>query len=444
MLLKLYYNRGVFTKEGTIIVKKFQTLVFLLFISLWGVLSLGGSAAHFVKSVFLRVDRWNAAAVYPFESPKSRGARSSLALEVISRVIEKADNAATTYNPLYQDISIAKKFLDRHLYGYDMTTSISGTGKSELVVKHESGLLSYLITDKDISDPLRKCEEFAQWLEAEGVHNRLAFVPPFKTGPIASSYMGVYTDDARKIFAKISGLRERCWEVVHFTDYADAHGLTESKLFFRTDHHWLPMSGLKGCALVSEWLNSKGFEVDASIFDISNYDVTYWDAPMFGSQGRKVTQVYAEPERLPIVAPRYETDLTVFNSKIKATTAGDIQATLFNYDTFKEKNLYKASYYSFYYYGSNPLFQIHNNQRHDGKRILVIKESQANVMIPYMCNIAEYVDVIDLRHFNGSLRAFIKANKPDCVILVYGASGFSGYDPDKFAMSPLTDPFYFE
>ena len=165
---------------------------------------------------------------------------------------------------------------------------------------------------------------------------------------------------------------------------------------------------------------------------------------MFGSQGRKVTQVYAEPERLPIVAPRYETDLTVFNSKLKATTSGNIQATLFNYDTFKEKNLYKASYYSFYYYGSNPLFQIHNNQRHDGKRILVIKESQANVMIPYMCNMAEYVDVIDLRHFNGSLRAFIKANKPDCVILVYGASGFGGYDPEKFAMSRLFDPFYFE
>ena len=50
-------------------------------------------------------------------------------------------------------------------------------------------------------------------------------------------------------------------------------------------------------------------------------------------------------------------------------------------------------------------------------------------MYPYLGNISENVDVIDLRFFSGSLNTYIEKHQPDTIIMVYGISLFQGLNP---------------
>lgn len=383
-------------------------------------------------------DIWDAAVVYPFDI-NQKIPKTDSKISLWSFIVKQV-NSASKHNSLYQKFVSIKKFFDKNFWGYNATTSLAQTKIiDELVVLHQSGVLSFLTVDIDLEPVFEALEKFSTYLVTEGVKHRLIFVPPIKSGALSEAYMGVYRDDFRLVDKKISqGAIRAGWECLSVLGRVEAMGLTERDLFFKTDHHWLPQSGLLGCALLSEYLKDKGFEIDEGIFDIENYDITYAKNLWFGSQAKKITASYAAPETFPIVTPKYETDLTVFNSEIKSTKSGKIQEILFDYSVF-DREIY---YHNFYSYGDQPLLQIHNNKRHDGQRILLIKESQANAMIPFMCNMAEYIDAIDLRHFKGSLKTFINKHKPDCVILIYGINGFSEYKSQT--ENSLTDPFYFE
>ncbi|MBR2795376.1 MAG: hypothetical protein IKE16_12085, partial [Solobacterium sp.] len=214
----------------------------------------------------------------------------------------------------------------------------------------------------------------------------------------------------------------------------------EKDLFFQTDHHWLPMTGISACRSIVPWLNENGFPVDQHIYDAENYKIDYSEIPFLGSQGRKVTLAYADLEKMPLVKPLYDSSLTVHLSYGDQTLSGTIEETLLADSYLKETNLYNNSHYNYYGHGSQGLVSIHNNNMHDGSRILVLKESFANCMYPYMPSMAEYIDVIDLRHFDGSLKGFISKNKPEAVIMIYGVQGFFGYR--LYGMAE--NPFYFE
>ncbi len=167
------------------------------------------------------------------------------------------------------------------------------------------------------------------------------------------------------------------------------------------------------------------------MFDIDNYDIQYNTIPFIGTLGRKVTTVYTEPELMPLLMPKYETDLEVFVSELNSTKTGTIEETLFDYDKLQRSRKYLQRQYRFYGYGDQALIEIHNNNLNDGKRVLVVKESYADCMVPYLSNLAENISVIDPRHFDGSVVSYIEKNDPDAVIFVYSAGTFVDHGESK-------------
>ena len=53
------------------------------------------------------------------------------------------------------------------------------------------------------------------------------------------------------------------------------------------------------------------------------------------------------------------------------------------------------------------------------KDLLILKNSFANVVSPFLALETENVSIIDLRYFNGSLKAYIKEYDPDLVMILY-------------------------
>lgn len=385
-------------------------------------------------------DLWIAREEYPFETNMQKKedflySDKQGTKQLIVKFETKVEDQVTNNFRYKMPFVLLQKKFDRDLWRYNMTTSLNGSSNDpasseDVVVQLDNGYLSFVIDDFNTNDAVKKMVDFAHQMESEG-RDFLWLETPIKTnGNDFSENDDVFTDYSN----------EKRQEIVEVFDENELHykSLTEeinalpgdkSERFFKTDHHWLPQTGVWACGILAEELNHTfGYEIDESMYDLSNYTVEYEDREMLGSQGKKVTTVYTDTEPFPIVIPTYDTDLSVFVSGINATKEGKIQDTLFNYEEIAGDKLYYDNCYAFYGYGDQAYISIHNKERNDGRRILVIKESFADAMYPYMCHMAEYVDVIDLRAFDGSLQTFIQKTNPDTVIVIYGVSGFQGSD----------------
>ena len=169
-----------------------------------------------------------------------------------------------------------------------------------------------------------------------------------------------------------------------------------------------------------DYLNENmGFSIDTDIFNEENYTVTY-PGEWLGSQGKQVTEVYCDSEPFPVVIPKYDSDITAFLSKKNATVSGRIEDVLLDWSILEQTDIYTRRNYDFYSYGNLALISIHNNLLNDGKRVLMVKRSFADSMVPSLAACVENLDVIDLRYFDGSLQSYIEATKPDTIIAVYG------------------------
>ncbi len=415
--------------------KKIFSVIFVIALFAYMLVALNSLRIDLTNTTADSSPKWNAEEEYPFQSEaeESVDAPKTTPLKRVAKIIQalktRVDNLVTSDNLLYTDIAIFRKTIDRNVYGFNVTTSLSGTTNDlkdprDLVVLHESGFLSFVYDDCDVTLPMKNLQEFDQYL-ADRETDLLLFIPPYKDGKIHSSYRGVYHDYSSELLNDIVQQAQQYGvDSINFLDTAECEGLSEEQLYFRTDHHWLPQSGLLGCKSISPWLIDRGYDIDTERFELSSYNINYAQQPMLGSQGIKTTAAYADIDYMPILEPLYSTDLTVTNANAGTILTGSIADTLYDYSMIQTPSLDSTKHFQFYSYGDPPLLQIHNNQRTDGKRILVIKDSFARVMVPYMCNMAEYVDVIDLRHFDGSLKTYIEENTPDSVIIIYAVGTF--------------------
>ena len=428
---------------------KIYAVIFILVIFCVCISSFAPPAVSFVSGEKepgnMGVAAWNGAAEYPFENTAWDGMTADpasqeqnlfgTALEKVRgavgriRGIESAvKDSVTERHPWRMPFVLLNRTWSRYICGMNMTTALSGTEISEsesVVAVRSDGMLTYIMDDVDVTGTTWALIDFAKEMEEQGRYF-LLFEPPVKAGDLDAQYQAVAADYTAQRDARVNAL---LWEhgvnYVSCAEKAEAEGIGSTELFFKTDHHWLPQAGLWACRVLSETLNgAAGYEIDTGIFDESNYEITWLPDFFLGSQGRKVTEVYAPPEDFPIVLPKYESDLTVFHSVLNDTLSGPVRDTMFDWSLLEETDLYSLNAYGAYGYGDEGLTRIRNNDLSDGRRVLIIKVSLADCMAPYLCNIAEYVDLIDLRAFGGSLRTYIRETDPDAVVVIYPTSTF--------------------
>lgn len=355
-------------------------------------------------------------------------ARARGAVSQFRGIKSSIEKAVKDQHPLRMPFVLLNRTWSRYICGMNMTTALSGTELSEnenVVAVRSDGMLTYIMDDVDVTGTAWALIDFAKEMEEQG-RFFLLFEPLIKTGNLDAQYRAVVTDYAAQRDAQVNALlSENGVNYVSCTEKAQQEGLEDTQLFFKTDHHWLPQAGIWACGVLAEALNgAAGYEIDAGVFDGSNYEITWLPDFFLGSQGRKVTEVYAPPEDFPIILPKYESDLTVFHSVLNRTLSGSIRDTMFDWNVLEETDLYSRNAYGLYGYGDEGLTRIHNNDLPDGRRVLFIKVSLADCMAPYLSNIAEYVDLIDLRAFGGSLRSYIRETDPDAVVVIYPTSTF--------------------
>lgn len=174
---------------------------------------------------------------------------------------------------------------------------------------------------------------------------------------------------------------------------------TGGDFYFKTDHHWNAYGAYVGYAALSE---AMGFPcVEQSAFDYRTVP-----QPFYGTLYSKAVTTWQKPDTLVIPYPKGKS--SVIQVTGKKTHQG----------IYWDEYLNKKDKYSVYL-GGNPSVTVVKNPDAKGGKLLLLKDSFANSMIPYLSQNFSEIHMIDLRYYNLDIYAYIKQNGIERAAAVY-------------------------
>ncbi len=181
-------------------------------------------------------------------------------------------------------------------------------------------------------------------------------------------------------------------------------------IYYRTDHHWTTLGAYYAYSQLCDLLGLTPFDLDShQAVEIPDFYGTFY------SRARTWN---ARPDTLTY----YDLDNPMTIYTVTGAGMPDAGETTGLYDLAK---LGVYDKYAVFLHGNNGLSQVEG----DGEgRILVIKDSYANSLVPFLtANYAE-IDVVDLRNYNYGLDTLIADNDYDQILVLYSFDSFKS-DP---------------
>ncbi len=358
---------------------------------------------------------------YPFEDASAdKTARMTITEKVESKaqnLKDKINEYSTNENklsPLYYGVFGAV----HRVLGRDL---IENSEKN--VYRLKDGELVYLTEYEKADSAWEYVSDFAEWLRG----NDTAFMyllPACKNDDSQKDYpagFGTGYDKTAEEFLQY--LSDNGIEYLDAKESLLGIDPEFDNWFYETDHHWNVHAAVAVAEAEAKALSERfGISCDMSVFGEENYTPKVFPKSFLGSLGRKVTMGYVEPEDLEILYPRFDTEFHIEIKQNKIDMTGDFGETLINENIIKAGYSTKSSYEAFLY-GDRKLIRIENKKCENDTRVLVLKQSNADVVNPYFACSVKYMDIIDPRNFNGSIRTFIKETKPDAVVILASFPG---------------------
>ncbi len=169
-------------------------------------------------------------------------------------------------------------------------------------------------------------------------------------------------------------------------------------IYYRTDHHWTTLGAYYGYL---QFCNAQGLPpVDISKLtanSIENFTGTY-DAKYKGIGIKPDTITYYS---IPI-------EKMVVDKEEKSSL----------YDLEKTKVRDK---YAMFLHGNHPVSVIYakENEHNQGKKLLLLKDSYANSMVPFLTYNYQEIYVVDLRYYTDSIGKLVEDNGIQTIFLLY-------------------------
>ena len=183
----------------------------------------------------------------------------------------------------------------------------------------------------------------------------------------------------------------------------------KTKLYYRTDHHWTTAGAYTAYVQLVKSLGLK--PVKKSAFDIEKYGGFY--GTTYSTSGFWLT----EPDIIEVWNNKKN------DGKITVViTEGDESKS---YDSMYFKNhLDEDDKYPVFLDGNHALETITNSRVKSGKA-LVIKDSFAHCLAPFLAENFNTVTTVDMRYYKNSVSDLVKEGGYDRVFVIYGIDNFA-------------------
>jgi hypothetical protein len=181
---------------------------------------------------------------------------------------------------------------------------------------------------------------------------------------------------------------------------------TGEELYYKTDHHWTSFGAYiaAGAFLESRSLDSD--KIPPLLLEDNNFLGTYFS-------------------RSKRIGAKADT-IRFYDSKFSRITVNNEQKTTL-YDNSK---LGTRDKYASFLWGNNGLTIIENDASPE-RKLLIIKDSYANSMIPFLTNKYSRIIVIDPRYYSENYSEIMSKESFDDILFLYGVKNFAS-DSDLF------------
>ncbi len=192
-----------------------------------------------------------------------------------------------------------------------------------------------------------------------------------------------------------------------------------TQLYYKTDHHWTTDGAYKG---YEEFSKSR----DISPAQEKSFTKSLATDKFLGSLYYKNGAQIGEPENIILYLKEKPYPLLVkyYDTKEKVTT-------LYDADKLKGKDKYEI-----FTGGNHSQIKIRTNVK-TKRKLLLIKDSYANAMLPFLINDFAEINVVDLRYYTGTMADILNNNEVTDVLILYNVNTFNTdpsilniYDPD--------------
>ena len=212
------------------------------------------------------------------------------------------------------------------------------------------------------------------------------------------------------------------------TDYVDLRPLFEnngiySSWFFKTDHHWKPEAAFFAWQELAGVLEDRyGFRTDPALTSPASWSTQVLEDFFLGSQGKRVGSLYAGVDDITLYTPKFDTNLTYACPAYGFTRTGPFNQSVCFPERVEEQDWFNGNPYTYYAGGDYPLATITNHNNPDGPRVVMLRDSFACALTPFLALSCSELVTIDLRYFEGDLLDTIGSYDPDLVLTLYTAS----------------------
>lgn len=190
--------------------------------------------------------------------------------------------------------------------------------------------------------------------------------------------------------------------------YIDINALFEKnkdkELFYKTDHHW---TSLGSYITYTEYCNRLGLNpVNQKDFTKKEYGgfygTSYSKSALWNTHSDIIT-IWENP----------------FQNNIKIYIDDGAQGTTTSESLFFYNHLEKMDKYPVFIDGNHGFVKITNDKVNDG-RLLIVKDSFAHSIAPFLCANYHEIYLIDPRYYKAPITDIIKNNSVDTLLILYG------------------------
>lgn len=203
---------------------------------------------------------------------------------------------------------------------------------------------------------------------------------------------------------------ELCSDKVIWIDLRQS--LTGEESFYNTDHHWTTKGAYQAYGKLAMDMIGKTTEPEGEPITVSeNFYGTSWSAS---------GAIWVLPDSINTWIPENSFEVTGYKTGMPEIS-----------QLYVEEYLLEKDQYAMFLGGNQPLCIIRNEVA-DGK-LLVIRDSFADSLVPFLAQDFGEVHLIDLRYFRESVSSYIDKNEIDSVLVLYSNTDFVS-DENLFLM----------
>jgi len=288
------------------------------------------------------------------------------------------------------------------------------------VYKMSNGQETWNYRGYDVGTYAEHYKVFAENLKSERIP--LLFVQaPFKINKYNNELPYGMTDETNALADSFLSQISDC-DTFDLRQVIEEEKIDYDSLFYATDHHWTPKTGLWATGVIAQRIKSEyRLDLDTSFLDPGNYEYTVYSKFFLGSQGKRAGIIYSGLDDFTLIEPKYETNYHVNIPTLNISKEGDFSETLL-FKEYLKKDYYNGDPGRVYTGDNYSLMTVQNYNAKNHTKILLVKDSFSKSVIPFLSSTCSELHVIDLRTFEGSVRDYAIENKMNMVIVLYNPS----------------------